>query len=80
LHGGSGFDVDLGDAIGYDDRVRDRGFSPTRHGRGGHAFDEQGSCFGMGVVAMPLMNKVLASTATWVTTTRPLGIDPAILR
>jgi hypothetical protein len=31
-------------------------------------------------VAMPLMNKVLASTATWVTTTRPLGIDPAILR
>jgi hypothetical protein len=29
---------------------------------------------GMGVVAMPLMNKVLASTATWVTTTLPLGM------
>jgi hypothetical protein len=47
LHGGSCFYVDLGDAIGYHDRVCDRGFgfSPTRHGRGGHAFDEQGSCF-----------------------------------
>jgi hypothetical protein len=33
------------------------------------------SCpLGMGVLAMPLMNKVLASTATWVTTTRPLGM------
>jgi hypothetical protein len=29
---------------------------------------------GMGMVAMPLMNKVLASMATWVTTTRPLGM------
>jgi hypothetical protein len=29
---------------------------------------------GMGVVAMPLMNKVLALTATWGTTTRPLGM------
>jgi hypothetical protein len=47
LRGASGFDVNLDDAIGYDDRVRDRGFgfSPTRHGRGGHAFDEQGFCF-----------------------------------
>jgi hypothetical protein len=47
LHGGSGYDVDMGEAIGYDDPVCDRGFAlvPTRHGCGGHAFDEQGSCF-----------------------------------
>jgi hypothetical protein len=47
LCGGSGFDVDLGDAIGYNDCVRDHGFGflPTQHGRGGHAFDEQGFCF-----------------------------------
>jgi hypothetical protein len=57
LRGGSGFDVDLGDANGYDDCVRYRGFgfSPTWHGRGGHAFDEQG----------------FFPTATWVTTTCP---------
>jgi hypothetical protein len=29
---------------------------------------------GMGVVAIPLMNKVFASAATWVTTTSPLGM------
>jgi hypothetical protein len=46
-YGGSGFVTNLGEDVGFDGCLHDRGFdySPPRHGYGGYGFEERGSRF-----------------------------------